>query len=375
MPGWVPTGNLNTPRDTHTATKLPNGTVLVHGGRTFTADPLSTIFLNTSELFAPGTGTWAPTGTAFYERTQHSATLLRNGKVLVVGGFVQARVVHLPPNQPPWGYGTELYDPATGRWENAAPLNFPREYPAVTPLSDGRVLAAGGSDPTGENPAVPRTAEIFDPVTQGWVPTGDLVFGRSLFTATLLTSGLVLVVGGVSFYDEAAQTCELYEPAAGRWRLAGVLGRYRLGHTATRLNDGTVLVAGGVHYTTSGDQNGSIADTEIYDPTTEVWSFVGPLNMARSGHTATLLPNGSVLVVGGAGGSGALNSTELYDPATQTWTLADDLNTARSGHTPILWPPRRGSTQFAVMFAGGRDSHPNSLNSAELFSGPPIIRR
>jgi hypothetical protein len=94
-----------------------------------------------------------------------------------------------------------------------------------------------------------------------------------------------------------------------------------------------------------------------------------------SGHTATLLPNGSVLVVGGAGGSGALNSTELYGPATQTWTLADDLNTARSGHTQILWPPRRGSTQFTVMVAGGRDSHSNSLNSAELFSGPPIIRR
>ena len=384
MPGWVPTGNLNTPRDTHTATKLPNGTVLVHGGRTLTAD--STPFLRTSELFEPGTGTWASTGTAYFERSSHSAILLRNGKVLVVGGFVQARVVHLPPNQPPWGYGTELYDPATGQWESTGPLNFPREYPAVTPLSDGRVLAAGGGDPFGKDPTVVRTAEIYDPVTQMWTLTGSLVWGRrgisaqqalatELFTATLLTSGLVLVVGGVSLYDEAAQTCELYEPAAGRWRLAGVLGRYRLGHTATRLNDGTVLVAGGVHYTTSGDQNGSIADTEIYDPTTEVCSFVGPLNMARSGHTATLLPNGSVLVVGGVGGSGPLNSTELYDPATQTWTLADDLNTARSGHTPILWPPRRGSTQFTVMVAGGLDSHSNSLNSAELFSGPPIIRR
>ena len=218
MPGWVPTGNLNTPRDTHTATKLPNGTVLVHGGRTFTAD--STTFLNTSELFEHGTGTWGPTGTAFFERSSHSAILLRNGKVLVVGGFVQARVVHLPPNQPPWGYGTELYDPATGQWESTGPLIFPREYPAVTPLSDGRVLAAGGGDPFGKDPTVVRTAEIYDPVTQMWTLTGSLVWGRrgisaqqalatELFTATLLTSGLVLVVGGVSFYDEAAQTCEM----------------------------------------------------------------------------------------------------------------------------------------------------------------------
>ena len=371
MPGWVPTGNLNTPRDTHTATKLPNGTVLVHGGRTFTADPLSTTFLNTSELFAPGTGTWAPTGTAFYERTQHSATLLRNGKVLVVGGVVPSSI------QPPYGPGgTELYDPATGRWENAAPLNFPREYPAVTPLSDGRVLVAGGSDPTGKDPTVPRTAEIFDPVTQGWVPTGSLVFGRGLFTATLLTSGLVLVVGGVDFNDEARQTCELYEPAAGRWRLTGVLGAYRLGHTATLLNVGTVLVAGGVYYT-SGSQYPTIADTEIFDPTTELWSFVGLLNEARVNHTATLLPDGKVLVVGGAqkdqSGGRVLNSTELYDPATQTWTLADDLNTARTWHTQTLWPPRLGSTRFTVMVAGGADVVSNSLNSAELFSGPTII--
>jgi hypothetical protein len=279
MPGWMPTGNLNTPRYTHTATELPNGTVLVHAGRTFTAT--STTFLSTSELFDPGTGTWAPTGSATWERTQHSAVLLRNGKVLVVGGDV--RQPSLPPG------GTELYNPATGRWEYAGTLNFPRDWPAVTPLSDGRVLVAGGGYP-GENPTVPRTAEIYD--GGAWVPTGSLVFGRSLFTATLLTSGLVLVVGGVGFDDEAAKTCELYEPAAGRWRLTGVLGHYRLAHTATRLNDGTVLVAGGVYYT-AGSQYPTIAATEIWDPTTELWSSVGPLNEARANHTATLLPDGS----------------------------------------------------------------------------------
>jgi hypothetical protein len=86
----------------------------------------------------------------------------------------------------------------------------------------------------------------------------------------------------------------------------------------------------------------------------------------------------AVLVVGGGqrdeSGGQLLNSTELYDPVTQTWTLADDLNTARSWHTQILWPPRRGSTHYTVMVAGGADVVSNSLNSAELFSGPTIIR-
>jgi hypothetical protein len=112
MPGWVPTGNLNWAREGHTATLLHDGTVLVHGGSLKGAD--SDAYLSTAELFDPGTRTWTLTANAFYQRSYHTATLLQNGKVLVVGGTLQ----------PCWSGGgrncgyveAQLYDPATGSW-------------------------------------------------------------------------------------------------------------------------------------------------------------------------------------------------------------------------------------------------------------------
>jgi hypothetical protein len=86
MPGWVPTGNLDWAREGHIATLLHDGTVLVHGGQLRGTD--STTTLSTAELFDPGTGTWALTGSSIYQRSFHTATLLQNGKVLVVGGLV-----------------------------------------------------------------------------------------------------------------------------------------------------------------------------------------------------------------------------------------------------------------------------------------------
>jgi hypothetical protein len=362
MPGWTPTGNLDSPREGHTATLLPNGTVLVCGGIIRSAG--SGTVLSTAELFHPGTGTWTPTDDAFYARSFHSATLLPNGKVLVVGGIYEA----IPPYTP---NGTELYDPATGRWAVTASLNVPRQIPAVTPLSDGRVLVVGGR-------AVPDygSAEIYDPVTANWIPTGSLVDGRPTGTATLLMDGRVLAVGG---YLEA----QLYDPATGVWTLTGSNLQPRNNHTVTRLNDGTVLVAGGL---ITQPRNISTNTAEIYDPTSGMWSAVGNLNVGRYSHTATLLPNGTVLVVGGmhiddAGGV-PLKSTELYDPATQTWLLADDLGTGRYYHTETLLRVRHPEalTGFRVLVAGGDDARrpPDdfaSLSTTELFSsGPPVHR-
>ena len=118
------------------------------------------------------------------------------------------------------------------------------------------------------------------------------------------------------------------------WTPTGNLNTPRSGHTATLLPNGKVLVAAG------DNSSGAISNAELYDPSTGTWSVTGNLVTARGGHTATLLPNGKVLVVGGYNyeGGGDLNSAELYDPSTGTWSVTGSLNTGRGGHTATLLP-------------------------------------
>jgi hypothetical protein len=366
MQGWVPTGNLNTRREGHTATLLPNGTVLVHGGIIHSGE--SATPLSTAELFDPRAGTWTPTGGSFYERSDHTAILLHNGKVLVVGG---SGLADTPATS------AELYDPTTGEFYATGKLNAPRAIPVGTLLSDGRVLVVGGALSPGPDYG---SAEIYDPVTQVWTPTGRTVYQRRPGTLSLLMDGRVLAVGG------GGVEAQLYDPATGSWTLTDSLRYVPDNNTATRLEDGTVLVVGGRGYSPRPQpHNTSVNNVELYDPTAEAWSLVGNLNVGRYSHTATLLPNGRVLVVGGmhcddTGAYVPLKSTELYDPTPRTWHLADDLGTGRFYHTETLLrvrhPERPG--QFMVLVAGGDDAPHvgdfDSLSSAELFSGGPPTR-
>src|SRR5262249_3903301 len=181
QPGsWTKTGRLNIPRFGHTATLLQNGMVLAHGGSwrsyvngVFTDNGI----LRSAELFDPATGKWTLAPSAFYERLGHTATLLPNGKVLIAGG-----------NQTT---NTELFDPAKGQWFATGRLNTPRlGGHAATALVDGRVLLFGGESDVAGNRE--RSAEIYDPETQVWTPTGSLGHVRYGASATLLLDGRVL---------------------------------------------------------------------------------------------------------------------------------------------------------------------------------------
>jgi len=348
-PSWSFTGSLNAHRNNHTATLLPNGKVLVAGGNSGAG--IQGI-LNSAELYDPATGTWSLTASLNVPRSFSTATLLPNGKVLVAGGTSSPSSVTAT---------AELYDPATGTWSLTGNLNTTRFWHSATLLQNGKVLIAGGH---GGQDGPRHSAELYDPASGTWSVTGRLLntggAGRIMHTATLLQNGKVLVVGGIDGddFEVSFSSAELYNPDTGTWSVAGSLSTTRALHTATLLQNGKVLVVGG---STASDS------AELYDPATDTWSHAGTLSR-RSSHTATLLPNGQVLIAGGAnsgngvGGLTSLNSAELYDPSTGTWSNTAHLNTARYGHTATLLQNGK------VLVAGGFDNTlSGTLNSAELY--------
>jgi photosystem II stability/assembly factor-like uncharacterized protein len=324
---WAPTGSLAEGRTAHTANLLPNGRVLVAGGST------SGSFTTASaELYDPsgngGLGSWSSAGSLNTARRFHSATLLPNGKVLVTGGYIASPALA----------STEMFDPNTaaglGSWTYSSNLNTARAEPVATLLPSGRVLVAGGSDSSFEPLA---SAEFLNTAAGSWTATSVLGRPRGFHTATLLGNGRVLVAGGLN--NGALAVTELYDPATGLWTDSGNLTTNRYYHTATLLADGKVLVTGGRNYI--GDD---IASAELYDLSTGMWTGAGNMNTARTNHTATLLPDGKVLVAGGVH-SGAINSVEIFDPAGNgglgSWSLGPSMNAARALHTATLVPDGR----------------------------------
>ena len=294
---WRSVESLGSARFLHTATLLPDGSVLVAGGLDPSpqGDPIE------AELYLPASRVWASAGRQNTKRGGHTATLLQNGMVLVAGGVSNLSAVLAT---------SELYDPASATWKLTGRLNTARRDHTATLLQDGMVLIAAGS----ENPLVTRadaftasaSAELYDAASGMWSATGSLKMDRIEHTATLLQNGKVLVAGGVSNFNVLA-SAELYDPATGTWSPTGSLNTARFCHSATLLQNGMVLVAGGE------DGNGDVsASTELYDPATGTWIESASLTTARRLHAATLLQNGKVLIIGGAGpANNALNEAEL----------------------------------------------------------------
>ena len=256
----------------------------------------------------------------------------------------------------------------TGLWSRAASLATGREGHTATLLSSGKVLIAGGTDGRGK---VLASAEIYDPARDRWSSAGSMAVTRIGHSATLLPSGKVLVAGGLvmPFPSPSLASTELYDPAANAWSIAAPMIESRTRHTATLMPDGRVLVVGGLTVTPQdgGLFPSQLTRAEIYDPAADRWSMTAPMGAHRLGQIATLLPDGRVLVAGGQDDSGTmLKSTEIYDATEDRWISAAPMDAARFG------PIASVLTDGDVLVAGGLGEEPNALNlaltSAELYN-------
>ena len=358
--GFAPTGAMQSPRSGHTATLLPSGQVLVIGGV-----PGFLIPTASAELFTPVSGSFATTAALQVARAYHTATLLcdlavlpcTNSHVLVVGGSDGADAVS----------SAELYDASAGTFTlTLGSLATARSVGhTATRLRSGKVLIVGGAGGSLSGVAALASAELFDPATGYFTATATpMASARSFHTATLLADGRVLIAGGYDGGEVPLNSAELYDPVTETFStIPSPMKVARYEHTATLLPNGKVLVAGGLN----GNYD-HIAAAELYDPAAVApaasFNQTGALITPRGYHTAVLLPSGQVLVAGGNCGFESLQHAELYDPASGLFAPTGGMQSARAEHTLTSL-----GSSGKVLVVGGRSSPVSydELNTAEIY--------
>ncbi len=269
-------GRLTVKRGGHTATLLRNGRVLLVGGGNWRG-------LASAETYDPATDAFRAVGSMSVPRIGHRATLLPDGKVLITGGQQKDQNKLA---------SAELYDPATESFASVGSMQTPRTDHTATLLNNGLVLIAAGGNSASFDDGPIASAELYDPSKKSFIPTGALNVPRYKHAAALLPDGRVIVLGGTSFrlWEDRKASAEIYDPATGQFTPTGSLNtaRYKIRDAVLLLPNGKILVAGGG------------ARPEIFDPATGIFSAVsGGVGAARQYATATLLPNGEVLILGG----------------------------------------------------------------------------
>ncbi len=345
---------------TNSVTNAGGGDVLVCGGGTGTLTAATGLasseildFRELSVHAGPSMGT---------ARALHLGIPLQNGRMLVIGGADAVGAVLS---------SCEIYDPATNTFSPTGSMATPRVLHAATRMADGRVMVAGGTntftDAISALLGTQNTTEIYNPTTGTWSP-GPAIGGNRLSPAlSLLSNGRVMVSGGlqVTFLfgipTSAGTTnaVQIYNPTTNTWAAGAAMPVARTGHhyNQVTLQNGRVLMTGGVGVTvnllTQTLTTTPLANADAYDAATNTWSSTS-MPTARSLHSATVLTSGRVVVCGGAQGTldvpVPLANVDSFDPGSNTWTALPPLAAPRTGHSAALLP------DGLLVLLGGQDS-------------------
>jgi hypothetical protein len=251
---WTVATSMSVARDNFTATLLLDGRVLVAGG--VGGDGTGVVVEKSAEIYDPLLGLWESAGKMASRRFNHAAVRLDDGRVLVVGGSGPAgHCVYLET--------AELYGPGSGEWSPADPMATARGLSAVGLLPSGLALAAGGltlpANCVPDGFSATGTAELYDSGANRWSPTGAMAIPRRAFGDAQLAAGSVLVAGGRDDAGALLNSTELYDPASGAWVTAESLATARVSPHLTTLADGRVLATGGGGPT-------PLSSAELYTP-------------------------------------------------------------------------------------------------------------
>ncbi|HRI69563.1 MAG TPA: kelch repeat-containing protein, partial [Polyangium sp.] len=341
-PVWTMGPNLMAQRQTHTATLLPNGKVLIAGGGQFSG----MASFATCDLYDATTNLITSAAPMATGRQYHTATLLNDGRVFVAGGMNNGATIAT----------AALYDPATNAWTSASNMATGRHFHVAVKLGDGRVFVAGGS--AGAIASAPLSSvEIYNPATNTWSAGPAMSTARYYPAAALLQNGKVLVTGGRSTSSGGTQTSSiLYDPVANTWSPTGSMAIQRFFMPALLLGDGRALILGG--YSDTTDQ----MSAEVYDPTTGTWSMTGSPTTGGGGVAVTMLGDGRVLAAGGMNSGNTIAT--IFQPMTNQWTATNSMLVSRSYHTLTTLPNNK------VLAAGGYNG--SYLNTTEIYTPDPF---
>ncbi|MBR62075.1 MAG: hypothetical protein CL904_05395 [Dehalococcoidia bacterium] len=372
--------NCNAPVESMRISDEQDMKFLVVPGETPEASPTPTPDIGISSAENLGIileDSWELAGDLGFGRWGHTATILDNGSVLVVGGSKRLSYRASAENQ------AKLMPFGHDQWFTAGTPNWERTYHTATLLPDGRVLVVGGSgramfQDDGEDKVFRGikdlfSSEIYEPNTNKWVETSEMNYKRSRAQAISLADGDVMIIGGRSGVDITATT-EIYRVKTRLWEESAVMNHHRMSHSAVELIDGRVLVTGGLESVVPGE---TLSSAEIYDPYTKIWTVASNMHYPRLGHQSTLLSDGRVLITGGATALEPESkdqypgiSAEIYDPSSDTWTEVSNMDFPRQDHVAILISEIQGNSVLKdkVILFGGANQLGSGIKVVEEYN-------
>jgi hypothetical protein len=329
---------LREPRSAHTATLLPGGNVLIAGGFRKGNDGISQIYSATTEFFVDSISAFVPGPDMHFSRAGHTATMLDDGTVLMVGGFTG----------PGMTATAEIYDPKANVFTVVGSMAAPRGDFTATLLQGGKVLVAGGGDVN----ATPG-AELYNPISRKFQETGTMTAPRLEHTAARLADGKVLVVGG-GHQGEVLSSAEIYDPATGTFAATGSMTVHRYKHASLVGRDGNVLIFGG---SDARDWNGMYSSVEMYDVTTGKFTPYRTLRAKRFKFPACVVQVSEEIILL-CGGSREIETLGTGDKVSTITARFDQPNYYA---TATLLPGGN------VLIAGGYDDHAQVTGKAWVY--------